>query len=110
MTCKIFNIGVIMTKKLMFVLLMSGFILSPIGAYAMDEEGAPQTSISRPTPSASQLTQEEKRPELSAHIKEKLKERAQDMERWHEVMPLNSYLNANEMKQYETYLEHTRVR
>lgn len=48
----------------MFILLMSGVILSPMGVYAMIEEEAPQTpSIPRPTPagpSASGLTQEEK--------------------------------------------------
>ena len=38
-----------MTKKFIFILLMSGIILSPMGAYAMDDEGgAPGTSISRP--------------------------------------------------------------
>ncbi|MDI9638463.1 hypothetical protein QPK87_03230 [Kamptonema cortianum] len=37
-----------MKRKLMFVLLMSGVILSPMGAYAMnDEGGVPRTSISR---------------------------------------------------------------
>lgn len=38
-----------MLKKFVFVLLMSGLILSPKGAYAMsDEEGAPKTRISTP--------------------------------------------------------------
>ncbi|MBL8676070.1 MAG: hypothetical protein JNJ47_01390 [Alphaproteobacteria bacterium] len=42
-----------MTKKFMFILLMSGVILSPMGVYAMDDEGgAPGTSISRAAPSA----------------------------------------------------------
>lgn len=42
-----------MTKKLLFVLLLSGVIFSPMGAYAMDEEGGmPGSSISRTAPSA----------------------------------------------------------
>lgn len=54
-----------MTKKLMFVLLISGVILSPMGAYAMDSEREmPGSSISRPASSAPatkiELTQEEK--------------------------------------------------
>lgn len=42
-----------MKRNLIFVLLMSGVILSPMGAYAMDEEGGmPGSSISRTAPSA----------------------------------------------------------
>lgn len=41
-----------MKKKLIFALLMSGVILSPLGVYAMDEEGAPGSSISRAGPVA----------------------------------------------------------
>lgn len=49
---KLTNIGVIMKNKLMFVLLISGIILSPMGVYAMDyEAGATGTSISRTAPS-----------------------------------------------------------
>ncbi|MDI9636325.1 hypothetical protein QM565_11245 [Geitlerinema splendidum] len=48
-------IGIAMSKKLMFVLLMSGFIPSPKGAYAMDdEERAPNAFIFRPGSSRQQ--------------------------------------------------------
>lgn len=41
-----------MSKKLIFILLMSGVILSPMTVHAMDDEGgAPKTSISRASPS-----------------------------------------------------------
>jgi hypothetical protein len=40
-----------MLRKLIFSLLLSGVILSPLGVYAMDDEGAPTTSFSRAAPS-----------------------------------------------------------
>ncbi len=49
---KFINIGVIMTKKLIFILLMSGVVLSPMGVYAMEEEGMPGSSISKAAPVA----------------------------------------------------------
>lgn len=56
---------VTMTKKLMFVLLMSGVVLFSMGTYAMDgEREMPGSSISRPVSSALvtkiELTPEEK--------------------------------------------------
>jgi hypothetical protein len=83
-----------MTKKLMFILLMSGVILSPMGAYAMDEEGAPRTPVSKAVPPDIQM------------LKEKIRQGQNEQMRKHpgeSLFPHGSYLSPDEAKRYHDY-------
>jgi hypothetical protein len=79
-----------MLKKFVFVLLMSGVTLFPKGTYAMDEEGASRTPISKPAPSA-ELTYEQNLLQMNQHI---------ERNRGNCLLPLTCYLTPSEAERY----------
>ncbi|MDI9635409.1 hypothetical protein QPK87_21360 [Kamptonema cortianum] len=82
-------------KKLIFILLMSGVILSPLGVYAMNEEpGAPSTSVSKTLP-----------PDIQQLEKKVIQGREEQIGKhpgW-ALLPPSSYLSPEEGSRYNDY-------
>lgn len=81
-------------KKSMFILLISGVILSPLGVYAMNEEEAPGTTVSKAVPPDIQMLEKKAKQQREEELKK---------DPGAGLLPLGAFLSPEEQTRYYDY-------